>query len=332
MIVLATDSFFMAMFFFLSGLFVWPGIARKGPLNYLADRLLRLGLPFAICAFTVIPLAYYAISLRQHPEIGFAEFWWNMVTKGPWPSGPIWFLWVLLSFDVVACILYRLSPHMLDPINRLSLHGRRRPAVFFAVMLAVTAAVYIPGRIHFGAGSWFEFGPFSVQHGRVLLYATYFFFGIGVMNMDRGLLSADGRMAKVSWDWLVLAMVPYYLMWVLITIKRDILGNPADLPDWYEGSYAICFTVFSVAILFLILAYFLRFASSGKSVFDAMQADAYGIFLVHYPIALWLQYWLFDFNHLPATVKAPIGFVLTVAFSWALTRALRMIPGAKRIL
>ena len=30
MIVLATDSFFMAMFFFLSGLFAWSGIARKG--------------------------------------------------------------------------------------------------------------------------------------------------------------------------------------------------------------------------------------------------------------------------------------------------------------
>ena len=50
-----------------------------------------------------------------------------------------------------------------------------------------------------------------------------------------------------------------------------------------------------------------------------MQADAYGMFLVHYPIALWLQYWLFDYD-LPAIVKAPIGFVLTVAFSWALTR------------
>src|SRR5215475_12891604 len=45
MIVLATDSFFMAMFFFLSGLFVWPGLARKGPLEYLRDRLTRLGLP-----------------------------------------------------------------------------------------------------------------------------------------------------------------------------------------------------------------------------------------------------------------------------------------------
>jgi surface polysaccharide O-acyltransferase-like enzyme len=319
MIVLATDSFFMAMFFFLSGLFVWPGISRKGPLNYLSDRLLRLGLPFVICALTVIPLAYYAISLRQHPEIGFSEYWWKTITVGPWPSGPIWFLWVLFAFDIVACLL--------------SLYGRRRPVAFFAVMLAVTAAFYIPGRIHFGAGSWFEFGPFSVQHGRVMLYATYFFFGagIGVQYLDRGLLAADGRMAKVSWDWMVLALVPYYLMWVLISIKRDILGNPVDLPDWYEGLYALCFTVFSVAILFLILAYFLRFGDAGRSVYDSMQADAYGMFLVHYPITLWLQYWLFDYN-LPATVKAPIVFVLTVAFSWALTRALRQIPGAKRVL
>src|SRR5512144_3321169 len=58
MIVLATDSFFMAMFFFLSGLFAWSGIARKGALNYMADRLLRLGLPFVVWAFTVISLAF----------------------------------------------------------------------------------------------------------------------------------------------------------------------------------------------------------------------------------------------------------------------------------
>src|SRR5690348_9736212 len=105
-IVLATDSFFMAMFFFLSGLFVWPRIARKGPLNYLRDRLIRLGIPFVICAFTIIPLAYYAIELRRDPDISFAAFWWKTVTIGPWPSGPIWFLWVLLGFDVVACLLY----------------------------------------------------------------------------------------------------------------------------------------------------------------------------------------------------------------------------------
>ena len=333
MIVLATDSFFMAMFFFLSGLFVWPGIARKGPQNYLSDRLIRLGVPFAICALTIIPIAYYAISLRQHPEIGFASFWWKTVTVGPWPSGPIWFLWVLFGFDLVACLLFRLSRNLLDPINRLSLQGHDQPAQFFAVMFAVTAALYIPGRMYFGPGSWFEFGPFSVQHGRVLLYATYFFFGagIGAQYFDRGLLAADGRLTTNTWGWVILALVPYCLMWGLIYIKREILGNPVWLPHWYEAIYGFCFAAFSVAILFLILAYFLRFKQSGWSLLDPMQPDAFGMFLVHYPIVLWLQYWLFDYD-LPAIVKAAIAFVLTVVLSWTLTMALRKIPGANRVL
>src|SRR3981189_529481 len=50
MVVLATDSFFMAMFFFLSVLFVWPGLGHKAPILFLRDRLLRLGLPFAVAA------------------------------------------------------------------------------------------------------------------------------------------------------------------------------------------------------------------------------------------------------------------------------------------
>src|ERR1700675_944732 len=138
-VVLATDSFFMAMFFFLSGLFVWPSLGHKAPHVFVRDRLLRLGLPFVICAFTVIPVAYYAIALRQQPDIGFAAFWWNVITVGPWPSGPLWFVWVLLVFDLTASLAYRLSSHLVDPINRLSQRGFDQPAIFFLFLLAVTA-------------------------------------------------------------------------------------------------------------------------------------------------------------------------------------------------
>src|SRR3978361_1409543 len=37
-VVLATDSFFMAMFFFLSGSFVWPGLAHKSPATFFRYR------------------------------------------------------------------------------------------------------------------------------------------------------------------------------------------------------------------------------------------------------------------------------------------------------
>ncbi len=332
-VVLATDSFFMAMFFFVSGLFVWPSLAHKEPRLFFRDRLLRLGLPFVVGAFTIIPLAYFAVELRQHPEASFAAFWWKTITVGPWPSGPIWFLWVLLAFDLTASLLYRLSSHLVDPVNRLSLRGYKRPAEFFVVMVAITAILYIPGRVYYGAGHWFEFGPFSVQAGRVLLYASYFFIGAGVgaANLERGLLSDDGRLAQSSWGWIVATLVPYSLLWVLIYIKREILGNPVWLPDWYEASYGFLFAAFSAAILFAIFAYFLRFKRSGASTLDLMRAEAYGMFLVHYPIVLWVQYWLFDLDW-PAIAKALTAFVFTVLLSWAATALLRKLPGAKSVL
>ncbi len=332
-VVLATDSFFMAMFFFLSGLFVWPGLGHKTTQIFLRDRLLRLGLPFAIAAFTIIPIAYFAVALRLHPDVAFASFWWKTITVGPWPSGPIWFVWVLLALDVSASLLYRLSPGLLDPINRLSQRGFERPAEFFLFFVAVTGVVYIPARLYYGPSHWFEFGPFVVQASRVLLYAAYFFIGAGVgaANFDRGLLSADGRLAKSSWGWVLATLVAYCLLWVLIAIKREMLGNPPVLPQWYDISYGLLFVTFSAAILFALLGYFLRFKRSGWSVLDPMQGDAYGIFLVHYPIVLWLQYWLFDFD-VPAVVKAAVAFVLTVVLSWAASAALRKIPGAARVL
>jgi peptidoglycan/LPS O-acetylase OafA/YrhL len=331
-IVTATDSFFMAMFFFLSGLFVWPSNAHKALSIHLRDRLLRLGLPFAIAAVTVIPLAYYAIALRHDPEIGFAAFWWKTITVGPWPSGPVWFVWVLLGFDLLASLLYRLSPHLLDPINRLSERCFEHPTQFYLFLLAVTALVYIPALIFFGPNRWFEFGPFSVQASRVLLYASYFFIGAGAgaAHFNQGVLSADGRLARSSWGWIVATLIPYALMWVLIYIKREILGNPEPQPAWYFACYGFCFVAFSAAILFAILGFFLG-SKREWHLLDRMQADAYGIFLVHYPIVLWLQYWLFDYD-LPAIIKAAIAFVLTVAFSWAVTVILRKIPGATRVL
>ncbi|WP_368509096.1 acyltransferase [Bradyrhizobium lupini] len=332
-VVLATDSFFMAMFFFLSGLFTWPGIARKAPSVFLRDRLLRLGLPFAIAALTVIPLAYYAIALRHDPGLSFTAFWWKTITVGPWPSGPIWFVWVLLAFDLTASLLYRVSARLVDPGNRVSLRGFDQPAVFWLLLVVVTAIAYVPALLYFGGGKWFELGPFSVQASRILLYFAYFFIGVsvGAANFDRGILSAGGQLPKQRWLWVIATLIAYCLMWGMIYIKREILGNPDPQPHWYQAIYGTFFVLFSGSILLAILAFFLHQKSPGPNLLDRMQADAYGIFLVHYPIALWIQYALFDYS-LPAIVKAAIGFVLTVILSWGLTAALRKIPGASHVL
>jgi hypothetical protein len=49
-VAIFNDTFFMALMFLLSGLFVWPSLERKGGAKFLRDRLLRLGVPFAVAA------------------------------------------------------------------------------------------------------------------------------------------------------------------------------------------------------------------------------------------------------------------------------------------
>jgi hypothetical protein len=66
LIVLFNDSFFMACMFLISGLFVRESLTRRGAANYLANRAWRLGVPYLVSIFVLMPLAYYPTFLRYH--------------------------------------------------------------------------------------------------------------------------------------------------------------------------------------------------------------------------------------------------------------------------
>src|SRR5246127_962922 len=114
LVVLFNDSFFMACMFFISGLFVRDSLARRGRANFLRDRAWRLGIPFLLSIFVLMPIAYYPTFLRYHlpgtTDFNFFHFWGRVFTVGPWPSGPSWFLWVLVAFDALVALLWSIAP------------------------------------------------------------------------------------------------------------------------------------------------------------------------------------------------------------------------------
>jgi hypothetical protein len=338
-VVLFNDSFFMAAMFFLSGLFVWPSLKRKGTGWFLRDRCWRLGLPFIVCAVILMPLAYYAVELRLHPEIGFAAFWWNTVTVGPWMIGPAWFVWVLLALDVIAALVFLTAPGLVEAIGRLSLASFARPGLFFWALLIGSVILYVPAVFYFGASRWFAVGPVAVQASRILLYLLYFLAGagIGAVSFDKGLLAADGGLARRWPIWLAATIVTYGCIIGLIYIKHGVLPDVNHQPLWWEVAYALAFVSYSAAQTFNIMALFLRFDNEGSSIFDPLRDSAYGIYLIHYVPVLWLQYALYDLSFAPvmqltAIIKAIVVFMLTLALSWAATAALRKLPGATHVL
>jgi fucose 4-O-acetylase-like acetyltransferase len=64
LIVALNETFSMSLLFFVSGIFVWQSLARKGAWKYFGDRLKRLGLPLVIGVMFLIPLAYYPAQLE----------------------------------------------------------------------------------------------------------------------------------------------------------------------------------------------------------------------------------------------------------------------------
>jgi len=79
----------------------------------------------------------------------------------------------------------------------------------FVAFLIFSIIVYLPMRLIFGDSSWLEPGhyPLPIQASRILLYAGYFFTGVGVgtVNLRTGMLAEDGALAKRWTVWLAFA-------------------------------------------------------------------------------------------------------------------------------
>jgi hypothetical protein len=338
LVVLFNDSFFMAFMFFISGLFVRDSLARKGSAHFLRDRGWRLGVPFLLSIFVLMPIAYYPTFLRYHlpgtTDFNFLHFWWHTITVGPWPSGPAWFLWVLLALDAVAAAVWLAMPRAIATLGQMVFAVRNRPVAAFVAFLVFSIAIYLPMHLIFGDGSWLEpWGyPLPIQTSRILLYAGYFFAGIGVgaVGLRAGLLAEDGELARRWLLWLGWALLFYAAILVLVYVKHHWtdLDRP---PPVFQISYGLAFAMFSAAMVFAVPAILLRFVKSGWSLLDALQPSAYGIFLLHYIFTIWLQYVVYDYSW-PAFVKFAIVFVGTLSLSWGLTVALRKIPVVARMI
>jgi peptidoglycan/LPS O-acetylase OafA/YrhL len=339
LVVLFNDSFFMACMFFLAGLFVRDSLVRRGPAGYLRHRGWRLGIPFLLSVFVLMPIAYYPTFLRYHlpgtTDFNFFHFWWRTLTVGPWPSGPAWFLWVLLALDAIAALVWSVAPGAIDALGRLMFSLRNRATTAFIAFLIFSVVIYLPMRMEFGDAAWLEPGgyPVPIQTSRILLYAGYFFAGIGVgaLNLRLGLFAENGEVAKRWTVWWAFALVFYGAILLLVYAHHNWVADFNSPPlDWQLG-YALAFALFSGAMAFAEPALFLRFANANWRWMDAMRPSAYGVFLVHYIFIIWLQYAVYDYAW-PAVVKAALVFACTLSLSWALIATVRKIPFVARMI
>jgi peptidoglycan/LPS O-acetylase OafA/YrhL len=319
------DVYLMALMFFLSGLFVWPSLMRKKNRPFVRDRVLRLGVPFVFGIAVIIPLAVYPAYRVTAAEPGVVAYAHALLALPFWPNGPLWFLWQLLVLNVLAVLAHWLTPGALRTLGRWS--GANRVGPYFIVLVAASAVAYIPLALIFSPWHWSNSGLFAVQLSRPLLYAVYFFAGLGVgmAGIDRGLVAAHGPLPQRWALWLTAALASLAL-WMGLTYLTLNGRAPIGVRMASDFSY----TLACAAGTFFVIAACLRFAAGPSRILGSLGRGAYPLYLLHYVFVVWLQFALLG-TPLVAEAKAAIVFGGTLVCSWISLVALTHFPLGARL-
>lgn len=324
------DVFFMSLMFFLSGLFFWHGLQRRGLARFLRDRAIRLGIPLVVSLALLSAAAYYPSYLQTSAHTGFASFCHQWVAIGFPPTGPAWFVAVLLVFDCVAATLFTLVPAAMPALAALTLRLSRSPLLFFSVLVGITALVYIPMAIAFTPTAWSAFGPVVFQTSRIFHYFVYFLVAasLGAAGLDNGLLARHGRLAPQWAAWLVAAAVAFVAEYFLSGFALQHPSLEAGLLVSFSRTFF--WTLSCAASSFAFLALFLRFANTGRAWADSLAQNSYAIYLLHYMFVAWLQYGAAAIPLAP-WLKFIGVFSAAALLSWWTAAAIRRIPGVARV-
>ncbi len=289
------QSFFMGLFFMLSGYFVRASLEGKSVARFIRTRAVRLGIPLLVYFFVVSP---FTVALA-HPEAG-GVVWQRMfrfMAEYRFEPGPLWFLLALLLFSCVYALVFTLCPAVLRPMQR-------RPRIFvtLAAMCVMGLFTYVV-RLIFPVGEkwmWLQLGYFP-------MYILLFWWG--AQAYSQRLLSEWRRPFVIFCGCSVLLLV-MGMVWVMM---HPVGHGPFEGGVNYNALFYALWEPFVAGGIIVVLLYvFSRHISSPSRVVDVLARSAYGVFVIHPPIVVAVSMYLFRFD-VPTWSKVVLNSSISLA-------------------
>jgi len=331
-------SFFMSLFFMVSGYFLPQSYDRKGAKDFLFDRFRRLGIPLLAFFFGVIPVMTYTyyLNFRHYDHIPFLTYYSQVyLGQGPrpfdwsgpnWPEmnfGHLWFVEHLLVFAVCYAILRLIcSPH---PGGETK--GGRPPRnseifVFTCALSIVTLIV----RIWHPIDKWVAFLGF-IQVAFADVPRDLSFFVIGVIASRRNwFLNMPQKTAKI-WLLIGLGAVAFrYGFW--------LTGHPFFSSRGFSGQslvYDIWESFLCSGLCIGLLVLFREKIQFHGRLARNLGASTYAVYLLHVPIVVFLQYAI-RYIDMAAVVKFLLVTLVAIPLTFLISHYFRQLPLVNRVL
>jgi hypothetical protein len=306
----------MQLMFFISGLFTWRSLGKRGPIGYVVVRFKRLILPLVITWLFIMPVTYVPAVIA------------NQISFLPIRLTHLWFLWVLFVFDVIIAFIYSFL--------RIHIEG----LIFFlnnfilTLLIGFTSVIaYLYSISHAGDTGWQPFfgsQVFLVPTGWLGLYFFYFLLGVvmGSRSLNNCVMSTNWFSPFSNYsNGLTRSLICAILVLTLFLQLRAnidflILRLGLSMAWTVVNILYVLSGLLIVASLILLSKRFLR---RQHFLLDNLSLNSYGLYLIHYTFVVWIQFFL-SHSLVIGFVKPLVVILLCISLSWYAADLLRRFP------
>ena len=327
-------SFFMGLFFMISGYFFAPSFDKKGFKNYSIDKLIRYGIPLVFVYWFMMPFVFYFnyqlysdnpslpffIYLQKiYLGIGEQPQWFKPILT--WPAsdlgfGHLWFIENLLVYALLYAAL-RMILRKTAFANKFNLNVYLFTIVY---ILVVTIATFLVRDYHQVGDIKNIFGFFMIEIAHWPIYLGMLISGI-IANQTDMFQKFPSTYGKILFAIGLILAAKVYFPSCFPNVINSLSGQYFDVFE----------TILGFSLSFGLIVLFRDYLNSSNKLFTIMSDNAYGAYIFHYPIVIALQY-IFDNVPIGLPAKFIIVGVLSITISFAFSFLIRKPIVVKKVL
>jgi hypothetical protein len=327
------QAWFLGCFFLVSGYFSPASFDRKGPRQFLRDRLIRLGIPLLVFFFVLNPITVYIafshLPTSQVVAAGFTlpltlnwQFFVNSVG-----NGPLWFVEMLLFFEFGYALwrIARRGGNKGQGEKQRPFPSYRKIATFILV-LALSAYLFriiVPLNAQdLGFPSLFDLPQ----------YLGFFIVGTVAARGD-WLRKMPDAMAKRFFEVALVASATLLILAIIGTEATSLgWGSLVGYGSLSSGFYALWDSIFAVGMSMFAISYFRRHFDHPGRLWSFASKNFYAAFILQAPVIVMVAAVLLSPVHIESLLKFGLAAVIILPLTWSLAYLVRRIPLVDRVL
>jgi glucans biosynthesis protein C len=303
--VTVNQSYFMGLFFFISGYFTPSAYKKKGAVHFLIDRFKRLGIPLFLYIFFIGPTLLFFLK-HQAFDIDL---------------GPLWFVAALLYFSC-GYVIWRFFSRHKTTLSTTITFPSHKTILFLAL---ITGIISFVTRLIFPLGT----EVIELQLGFFPSYIMLYILGV----------------YSHQYQWIPNISIKKFLPWIclsflfivslpLIMVTGGALNGKGQL---FNGginvqafTYAMWEPLVAVGLILTILWFFQKKLNYSNYFLEIMSKSAYTAYIIHAPILVTIGWLLLPFKYHPL-IKFGITGIIATTLTFLIAHFMTKLPYWKKI-